>query len=95
MNVLVNTLFCSLLPDFHFLYFFSLLPDFHYVFAAECIWSFFRCGSSNDRVVAVVRGLMHETTCKQRFDDCVSGKSISEITNTFPESAVIDYVLLL
>lgn len=62
------------------LFIIKYIPDFHYVFAAECIWSFFRCGSSNDRVVAVVRGLMHETTCKQRFDDCVSGKSISEIT---------------
>ena len=33
-------------------------------FAAQCIWAYFGCGARHD-----------EATCKQRFDDCVSGES--------------------
>ena len=33
-------------------------------FTAQCIWAYFGCGARHD-----------EATCKQRFDDCVSGQS--------------------
>ena len=33
-------------------------------FSAQCIWAYFGCGAKHD-----------EATCKQRFDDCVSGNS--------------------
>ena len=38
--------------------------QFHIFFAAQCIWAYFGCGARHD-----------EATCKQRFDDCVSGES--------------------
>ena len=37
-------------------------------FTVVCIWSYFGCGTKHE-----------EATCKQRFDDCVSGQS-KEIT---------------
>ena len=40
-------------------------------FSAQCIWAYFGCGAKHD-----------EATCKQRFDDCVSGNSCKYFSYT-------------